>query len=82
MHLSIPKLTGKTEYARHVVRNIAFSKASGKDKNITGQAASAQILFYLNVHVFANIVSIQGIWEVGSGRASPTSISTSRNGMR
>ena len=65
IHLSISKLTGKTEYAKHVVRNITFSKAAGEDNNITGQAASAQVLFYLNVHLFATIVSIQGIWEVG-----------------
>ena len=64
IHLSISKLTGKTEYAKHVVRNITFSKAAGDD-NITGQTASAQVLFYLNVHLFATIVSIQGIWEVG-----------------
>ena len=61
IHLSISKLTGKTEYAKHVVRNITFSKAAGEDNNITGQAASAQVLFYLNVHLFATIVSIQGI---------------------
>ena len=67
IHFSISKLTGKTEYAKHVVRNITFSKAAGDD-NITGQTASAQVLFYLNVHLFATIVSIQGIWEVG-GRA-------------
>ena len=60
IHLSISKLTGKTEYAKHVVRNITFSKAAGDD-NITGQTASAQVLFYLNVHLFATIVSIQGI---------------------
>ena len=57
MHLSIPKLTGKTEYARDVVRNITFSKASGQD-NITGQTASAQVLFFSNVQLFATIVSI------------------------
>ena len=28
-------------------------------------------LFYLNAHLFATIVSIQGIWEVG-GRYTPT----------
>ena len=47
----------------HVVRNVTFSKATGQD-NITGQTASAQVLFYLNVHLFATIVSIQGIWEI------------------
>ena len=67
IHLSISKLTDKTEYAKHVVRNITFSKAAGEDNNITGQAASAQVLFYLNVHLFATIVSIQGIWKVGGG---------------
>ena len=47
----------------HVVQNVTFSKAAGQD-NITGQTASAQVLFYLNVHLFATIVSIQGIWEI------------------
>ena len=65
IHLSISKLTGKSEYAKHVVRNVAFSKTAGQDNNITGQTACAQVLFYLNVHLFATIVSIQGIWEVG-----------------
>ena len=65
IHLSISKLTGKNEYAKHVVRNITFSKAVGQSNNITGQTASKQVLFYLNVHHFATIVSIQGIWEVG-----------------
>ena len=78
--LSISKLTCKTEYAKHVVRNITFSKAAGQDSNITGQTASAQVLSYLNVHLFATIVSIQGIWEVGSIQPPPTSVS--RNGMR
>ena len=72
----------------HVVRNVTFSKAAGQD-NITGQTASAQVLFYLNVHLFATIVSIQGIWEI-EGRSihllpypySPSSVSTSRNSMR
>ena len=64
LHYQCIQLTGKTEYAKHVVRNITFSKAAGDD-NITGQTASAQVLFYLNVHLFATIVSIQGIWEVG-----------------
>ena len=66
IHLSISKLAGKAEYAKHVVRNITFSKAAGQDNNITGQTASAQVLFYLNVYLFATIVGIQGIWEVGS----------------
>ena len=60
---------------------------------MTGQTASKQILFYLNVHLFATIVSIEGVWEVG-GRGRGTGIhpsppnththkySTSRNGMR
>ena len=65
MHLSISKLTGKTEYTKHVVRNTAFSKAAGKDNSLTGKTTSAQVLFHLNVHLFATIVSIQGIWEVG-----------------
>ena len=65
IHLSISKITGKNEYAKHVVQSITFSNAAGQDNNITGQTASAQVLFYLNVHLFATIVSIQGIWEVG-----------------
>ena len=72
----------------HVVQNVTFSKAAGQD-NITGQTASAQVLFYLNVHLFATIVSIQGIWEI-EGRSihllpypyPPSSVSISRNGMR
>ena len=83
IHLSISKLTGKTEFAKHVVRNITFSKAAGRDNNITGQAASAQVLFCLNVHLFA---TIQGIWEVVGREVytppPPTSISTLGNGMR
>ena len=63
--ISILKLTAKTEYAKHVVRNITFSEATGQDHNITGQTASEQVLFYLNVHLFATIVSINGIWKVG-----------------
>ena len=59
---------GKTEYTKHIVRNITFSEAAGQDKNITGQTASEQVLFYLNVHLFATIVSINGIWEVGDRR--------------
>ena len=86
IHLSISKLTGRTEYAKHAVRNITFSKAAGQEINITGQTASAQVLFYLNVHLFATIVTIEGIWEVGRREVyinlPPTSISTSRNGMR
>ena len=35
IHLSISKVTGKTEYAKHV-RNITFSKAADHDNNITG----------------------------------------------
>ena len=58
-------LLAKTEYAKHVVRNITFSEAAGQDNNITGQTASEQVLFYLNIHFFATIVSIHGIWEVG-----------------
>ena len=83
--ISILKLTAKTEYAKHVVRNITFSEATGQDHNITGQTASEQVLFYLNVHLFATIVSIQGMWEVGVGGIHPLplpSVSTSRNAMR
>ena len=72
IHLSISKLTGKTEYAKHLVRNITCSRAAGQDNNITWQAASEQNLFYLNVHIFAAIVSIKGIWEV-RGRGVYTS---------
>ena len=97
IHLSIPKLTGKTEFAKHLVRNVTCSRAAGQGNNITGQTASEQVLFYLNVHLFDTIVSIKRIWEVGSrvGIHPPhththththtlahTSISTSRNGMR
>ena len=74
MHLSIPKLTCQTEHARHVVRNITFIKASEQD-NITGQTASAQVLFSLNVQLFATIVSIQGIWKVGDRGGYPPLVS-------
>ena len=73
IHLSISKLTGKAEYAKHVVRNITSSKAAGQDNNITGQTASAQVLFYLNVHLFATILNIQGLWEVGDRGYIPSS---------
>ena len=53
--ISILKLTAKTEYAKHVVRNITFSEAAGQDNNITGQTACEQVLY----------VGIHGIWEVG-----------------
>ena len=58
-------LLAKTEYAENAVQNITFSEAAGQDNNITGQTASEQVLFYLDVHIFATIVSIHGIWEVG-----------------
>ena len=85
--LEFQNLLAKTEYAKHVVRNITFSEAAGQDNNITGQTASEQILFYLNVHLFATIVSIHGIWDVGDRGGytlppDPSSISTSRNRMR
>ena len=54
IHHSISKLTGKTEYAKHVVRNVSFSEAADQD-NITGQTACEQVL-YMGIH---------GIWEVG-----------------
>ena len=63
--LVFQNLLAKTEYAKHVVRNITFSEAAGQDNNITGQTASEQVLFYLSVQLFATIVSIHGIWEVG-----------------
>ena len=44
---------------------ITFNKAAVQDNNITGQTGSAQVLSYLNVHLFATIGSMQGIWEVG-----------------
>ena len=70
-------LLAKTEYAKHVVRNITFSEAAGQDNNITGQTACEQVL-YMGIH---------GIWGVGDREVytlapPPTSISTSRNGMR
>ena len=58
--LVFQNLLGKTEYTKHIVRNITFSEAAGQDKNITGQTASEQVLFYLNVHLFATIVSYMG----------------------
>ena len=80
--LVFQNLLAKTEYAKHVVRNITFSEAAGQDNNITGQTASEQVLFYLNVQLFATIVSIHGIWEVGDwGVYSPHQYSTFRNGM-
>ena len=53
--LVFQNLLGKTEYAKHVVRNITFSKAADQDNNITGLTACEQVL-YIGVH---------GIWEVG-----------------
>ena len=45
IYLSSSKLTGKTEYAKHVVGNIIFSKTAEQgSNNITGQRASVQIL--------------------------------------
>ena len=50
---------------KHAVRKTTFSKAAGQDDNITGQSACQLVLSYLNVHLFATIVSIQWIiWEV------------------
>ena len=71
IHVSISKLTGKTESTKHALRNITCSRAAGQDNKITGQTASEQVLFYLNVHLFPTIVSIKGIWEVG-GRGENT----------
>ena len=45
---------GKIEYT-----NITFSKAARKDNSITGQTASQQVLYYLNVHLSGTIMSIQ-----------------------
>ena len=39
----------KTEYAKHVVRNITFSEAAGQDSNINGQTACEQVL-YMGLH--------------------------------
>ena len=44
----------KTEYAKHVARNIIFSEAAGQDNNTTGQTACEQVLY----------MGILGIWEV------------------
>ena len=74
--ISILKLTAKTEYAKHVVRNITFSEATGQDHNITGQTASEQVLFYLNVHL---LLLYEHTGDMGS---IPTSILTSRKGLR
>ena len=97
IHVSISKLTGKTESTKHALRNITCSRAAGQDNNITGQTTSEQVLFYLNVHLFPTRVSIKEILEVGGrggGRIHPpnthththththTSILTSRNLMR
>ena len=71
IHLTISKITGKTEHGKHVVRNITISEAAGQYNNITEQTTSEQVLFYLNVHLLATIVSIHGIWEVG-GRGEYT----------
>ena len=38
----------KTEYAKHVARNITFSEAAGQG-NITGQTACEQVL-YMGIH--------------------------------
>ena len=73
-------LLAKTEYAKHVGRNITFSEAASQDNNITGQTACEQVLY----------TGIYGAWEAGDGggiHPHPphpllTSISTSRNGMR
>ena len=47
-------LLAKTEYAKHVVRNITFSEAAGQDNNITGQTACEQVLY----------MGIYRIWEL------------------
>ena len=64
--LAFQNVLAKNEYAKYVVRKITFSEAAGQDSNITRQAASEQVLFYLNVHIFATIVIIHRIWEVGN----------------
>ena len=66
IHLSISNISVKTEYTNRVVQNITFSKDAGQDNNITGQTISEYVLFYFNIHLFATIVSMQGIWEVRS----------------
>ena len=80
IYVSISKLTSKTKYIKHAIRNITFSKAAEQDNIITGQTTSQYVL-YLNVHLFATIVSIQSIiLEVGGWGWG--CISTCRNGMR
>ena len=39
----------KTEYAKHVVRNITFSEDAGQDSNINGQTDCEQVL-YMGLH--------------------------------
>ena len=53
--LVFQNLLAKTEYAKHVVRNITFSEAAGQGSNINGQTSSEQVL-YMGIH---------GIWKVG-----------------
>ena len=50
-------LLAKTEYAKHVGRNITFSEAASQDNNITGQTACEQVLY----------TGIYGAWEAGDG---------------
>ena len=57
IHLRISKLTSKSEYAKHLLRNITFSKVAGQDNNITGQTAPEQIF---ERTPFPAIVSTQG----------------------
>ena len=47
-------LLAKTEYAKHVVRNITFSEAAGQDNNITGQTACEQVL-YMGIHGISEV---------------------------
>ena len=54
--------------AKHTVQKIPFSKAAGQDNNIIEQRASQKVLSYLNVHLIATIVIIQGITCKVGGR--------------
>ena len=53
--LVFQNLLAKTEYAKHVVRNVTFSEAAGQDNKITGLTACEQVLY----------IGIHRIWEVG-----------------
>ena len=81
IHVSVSKLTGKREQLKYAVRNATFSKAAGQEGNMTGHTTSQQILSYLNVHIFATVVSLLGVKGWWGDGIPPTSTSTSRNSM-